>query len=146
MGDNITNIEEARVARHRRWLPGAIEMAAQRAAVAYLAHLEAVARGASHDVVSRRWLMVEERASAYQELLQVGEEALGHGLDRDLAEQIDGEFAADWQERLREECLGPLQGNERIEAALFGSCQSAYRGGFVAGMRAAREFGRRGDE
>ena len=152
MGDNstnvtnITDIAEARVARHRRWLPGAIEVAAQRAATAYLAHLEAVARGAPREVVNRRWLMVEERAVAYQELLKLSEEALGNGLDLDLREQIDGEFEADWHERLREECLGPLGGNERVEAALFGACRAAYRGGFGAGVQSARAIGRREDE
>ena len=142
MGDKVINLDEARYQRHRRQLQRQIALAGQQAAAAFLAHLEAVARGAPQEVVNKRWQAVEERAVAYQELLQAGETALQSGLDNDLREQIDGEFEAEWLETLREACLevlaeeasggpGEADGAARVHRA----CQVAYRHGYAAGMR-----------
>jgi hypothetical protein len=139
MSDKVTSIEEARYQRHRRQLQEQIAAAEQQAAAAFLAHLEAVARGAPREVVNRRWQAVEERAVAYQELLQTGEGALHSGLDTTLREQVDGEFEADWLEALREPCLHALREQPPGESAddearLRLACQLAYRRGYAVGM------------
>lgn len=139
MSDKVTSIEEARFQRNKRLLQERIAAAGQQAAVAFLAHLEAVARNAPHEVVNRRWQAVEERAVAYQELLQTGENALRSGLDTTLREQVDGEFEADWLEALREPCLYILREQspdlpDDDEARLHLACQLAYRRGYAVGM------------
>lgn len=147
MSDNVTNIEEARYQRHKRQLQQRVAQAAHQAAAAYLAHLEAVARGAPREVVNRRWQMVEERAVAYQELLQVGEDAARSGLDLDLREQIDEEFEVAWLELLREECLALVREDRASEAGLHLACLAAYRQGYATGMiGTAGRLGREGDE
>jgi hypothetical protein len=140
-GDNVTAIDEARYQRHKRLLQEQIADAGRRAAAAFLAHLEAVARGAPREAVNSRWQAVEERAVAYQELLQTGEAALRSGLQTDLREQIDGEFEADWAEALRDACLQALQdhagGNPdrgAVEVGLRLACLHAYRRGYRAGV------------
>jgi hypothetical protein len=139
MSDNVTSIEEARFQRNKRLLQERIAAAGQQAAVAFLAHLEAVARNAPREVVNRRWQAVEERSVAYQELLQTGEGALRSGLDTTLREQVDGEFEADWLEALREPCLHILREQSSgeagdSEAGLHLACQLAYRRGYAVGM------------
>jgi hypothetical protein len=139
MSDNVTSIEEARYQRHRRMLQEQIAAAEQAAAAAFLAHLEAVARNAPREVVNRRWQAVEERAVAYQELLQTGEGALHSTLDATLREQVDGEFEADWLEALRQPCLQILRElppgeSTDEEARLRLACQLAYRRGYAVGM------------
>ena len=139
--DNLTTIEEARYQRHKRLLHEQIADAGRRAAAAFLAHLEAVARGAPREAVNNRWQAVEERAVAYQELLQTGEAALRSGLQTDLREQIDGAFEADWAEALRDTCLlawqdrvGGALDDDALEAGLSLVCQHAYRRGYLAGV------------
>ena len=139
MSDNVTSIEEARYQRNKRLLQERIAAAGQQAAAAFLAHLEAVARNAPRDVVNRRWQAVEERAVAYQELLQSGESAVRSGLDTTLREQVDGEFEADWLEALREPCLQALREQpsgepEDDEVGVHLACQLAYRRGYAVGM------------
>ncbi|MFN8513735.1 MAG: hypothetical protein U0232_21015 [Thermomicrobiales bacterium] len=139
MSDNVTSIEEARFQRNKRLLQERIDAAGQQAAAAFLTHLEAVARNAPREVVNRRWQAVEERAAAYQELLQTGDVALRSGLDTTLREQVDGEFEADWLEALREPCLHllgdqALEAPEDDEARLRLACQLAYRRGYAVGM------------
>ena len=139
MSDNVTSIEEARFQRNKRLLQERFDAAGQQAAAAFLAHLEAVARNAPREVVNRRWQAVEERAVAYQELLQTGEVALRSGLDMTLREQVDGEFEADWLEALREPCLHLLHDQSPEapgddEARLHLACQLAYRRGYAVGM------------
>ena len=153
-GDNVTAIDEARYQRHRRLLQEQIAASGWQAAAAFLAHLEAVARGAPREAVNRRWQAVEERAVAYQELLQTGEAALRSGLQSDLREQIDGEFEADWAEALRDACLrawrdhaGSGPDDRAVEAGLRLACQRAYRQGYLAGvMDASTRLDRGPDE
>src|SRR5262249_42203843 len=113
--------------------------AGQQAAAAFLAHLEAVARNAPREVVNRRWQAVEERAGAYQELLQAGEGALRSGMDATLREQVDGEFEADWLEAVREPWVHILREQSSGEGGddetrLHLACQLAYRRGYAVGM------------
>jgi hypothetical protein len=154
MSDNVTDIDEARFQRNRRLLREQVAGAGRQAAAAFLAHLEAVARGAPREAVNSRWRAVEERAVAYQELLQTGDAALRSGLQSDLEEQIDGEFEADWAEALRDECLRAVRDHAGVspesaplEEALRLACQRAYRAGYAAGARdAATSLNRDRDE
>lgn len=153
MGEKVTNIAEARYQRNQRLLREEIAAAGQQAAAAFLAHLEAVARGAPQGAVNSRWSAVEERAMAYQELLQAGETALRDGFQSDLGEQIEGEFEADWLESLRAAGLGELRelaadgvAGATIEAGLRLACRHAYRRGYAAGLiTTATRVGRDGD-
>jgi hypothetical protein len=144
MSDNVTDIDEARYQRNRRLLREQVAGAGQQAAAAFLAHLEAVARGAPREAVNSRWRAVEERAVAYQELLQTGDAALRSGLHTDAEEQIEGEFEADWAEALRDECLRAVRvhaggdpESAAVEEALRLACLRAYRAGYAAGARDA---------
>lgn len=132
MPDKITDIAEARLQRHRRQFQAEIALAGQRAAAAFLAHLEAVARNAPREVVNRRWQVVEERAVAYQEVLQTGGDALASGLDHDLREQIDGEFEAAWLEGLQADALAAAGPAAEPDAARRAAL-AAYRRGYAAG-------------
>jgi hypothetical protein len=144
MSDNVTDIDEARYQRNRRLLREQVAGAGRQAAAAFLAHLEAVARGAPREAVNSRWRAVEERAVAYQELLQTGDAALRSGLQADPEEQVAGEFEADWAEALRDECLRAVRDladgepeSAPLEEALRLACQRAYRAGYAAGARDA---------
>ena len=54
MSDNVTDIDEARYQRNRRLLREQVAGAGRQAAAAFLAHLEAVARGAPREAVNSR--------------------------------------------------------------------------------------------
>ncbi len=136
---NIINIEEARDQRQRRLHQQQLVEIGQQAAAAFLAHLEAVARGAPQEVVNHRWRAVEEHAGAYQELLQMSD-ATPHGeFDAEFLAQIDGEFESDWLEHLREECAPPDESDDApstaaLEPGVQIACQLAYRRGYAAGL------------
>jgi len=138
---NIINIEEVRDQRQRRLHQQQIVAIGQQAAAAFLAHLEATARGAAQEAVDHRRRAVEEYAGAYQELLQTSETAPHGELDDELLAQIDGEFEADWLEHLRDECAppAPAELDDAPSAAAHEpgvqlACQLAYRRGYAAGL------------